>query len=108
MEEIPLDFMDVKELYRCYMSFLKQGGLFVRTAKTYKMGQSLALNVTLPDALEPLLVSGKVAWITPHGAQNSSPAGVGVAFIDDKHHLNDQIIKLVAGLQASNEITYTL
>lgn len=108
MEEIPLDFMDIKELYRCYMPFLKQGGLFVRTAKAYKMGQSLALNVTLPDALEPILVTGKVAWITPHGAQNASPAGVGVAFIDDKHRLSEQITKLVAGLQASHEITYTL
>lgn len=108
MEEIPLDFLDIKELNRAYMPFLKQGGLFVRTVRHFKIGQSMALSVTLPDALEPIAVSGKVAWITPQGAQNSSPAGIGVAFIDDKLMLRDKIEKLVSGLQESPEATYTL
>lgn len=108
MEEIALDFIDVKELNRAYMPFLKQGGLFVRTARSYKMGQSLALSVTLPDALEAIPVSGKVAWMTPAGAQNNSPAGVGLAFIDDKHQLGAKIEKLIGELQNSPESTYTL
>ncbi len=108
MEEIPLDFIDLKELNRSFMPFLKQGGLFVRTARSYKMGQSLALSVTLPDALEAIPVSGKVAWLTPQGAQNNSPAGVGVAFIDDKHQLRDKIEKLLSGLQNSADSSYTL
>lgn len=108
LEEIPLDFLDIKELNRAFMPFLKQGGLFVRTARQYKVGQSLALSVTLPDALETVTVTGKVAWITPHGAQNNSPAGIGVAFIDDKSQLRDKIEKLVSGLQNSPEATYTL
>ncbi|MCT6699482.1 PilZ domain-containing protein [Rheinheimera sp. 4Y26] len=108
MEEIPLDFLDIKELNRAYMPFLKQGGLFVRTARQYKIGQSLALLVTLPDALEATPVSGKVAWLTPHGAQNNSPAGIGVAFIDDKLGLRDKIEKLISGLQESTDPTYTL
>jgi type IV pilus assembly protein PilZ len=56
MEELTLGFTDIKELYRCYMPFFKNGGLFVRSARHYKMGQSLALSVTLPDALEPASV----------------------------------------------------
>jgi type IV pilus assembly protein PilZ len=108
MEVIQLDFIDIRELNRAFMPFLKQGGLFVRTARSYKMGQSLALSVTLPDALEAIPVSGKVAWLTPPGAQNNCPAGVGVAFIDDKHQLCDKIEKLVSGLQHSTESSYTL
>ncbi len=108
MEEITLDFPDLKELYRSYMPFLKQGGLFVRTNRQYRIGQSLALSVILPDGLEGISVSGKVAWITPQGAQNSSPAGIGVAFIDDKQNLRDKIEKLLSGSAESQELTYTL
>lgn len=108
MEEITLDFLDSKELYLAYMPFLKQGGLFVRTSRHYKMGQSLALQVTLPDDLESTTVSGKVAWITPQGAQNSGPMGIGIAFIDDKQQLRAKIEKLLSGSQESLEMTHTI
>jgi type IV pilus assembly protein PilZ len=108
MEELSIGFNDIKELYRSYMPFLKNGGLFVRTPRQYKMGQSLALSVTLPDALEPLSVSGKVAWITPHGSQSSSPAGVGITFIDDKSQLGAKIEKLLGGMLNAPDPTYTI
>ena len=108
LEEIPLDFLDIKELNRAFMPFLKQGGLFVRTARVYKIGQSLALSVTLPDALETVSVTGKVAWITPQGAQNSGPTGIGIAFIDDKQQLRAKIEKLLSGSQDSLEMTHTI
>ncbi|WP_423186544.1 PilZ domain-containing protein [Alishewanella sp. d11] len=108
MEELALGFSDTKELYRSYMPFLKNGGLFFRSARHYRMGQSLALTVTLPDALEPIVVSGKVAWISPLGAQSGNPAGVGVAFIDDKQGLSNRIEKLLTSMQGSLEPTYTL
>lgn len=108
MEELALGFSDNKELYRCYMPFFKNGGLFVRSARHYRMGQSLALSVTLPDALEPIVVSGKVAWLSPVGAQSANPAGIGVAFIDDKQDLSGRIEKLVGALLSSNEPTYTM
>lgn len=108
MEELTIDFNDLKDLYRSYMPFLKNGGLFVRTARQYKMGQSLALSVTLPDSLESVTVSGKVAWITPHGSQSSNPAGVGVSFIDDKSQLSTQIEKLLGGMLNSADPTHTI
>ena len=108
MDEIQLDFTELKELYRCYMPFFKNGGLFIRSARHYRMGQSLALSVTLPDTLEPVIVSGKVAWVSPLGAQSSNPAGIGVAFIDDKHGLSSRIEKLLGGMLSSNEPTYTM
>lgn len=108
MEELSIGFSDVKDLYRSYMPFLKTGGLFVRTSRQYKMGQALALTVTLPDALEPIMVSGKIAWITPPGSQSSSPAGIGITFIDDKAQLGAQIEKLLGGMLNSTDPTYTI
>lgn len=108
MEELSINFSDLKDLYRSYMPFLKSGGLFVRTARGYKMGQSLALSVTLPDALEPIMVSGKVAWVTPHGSQSANPAGIGITFIDDKAQLGAQIEKLLGGMLGSADTTYTI
>lgn len=108
MDELSIGFSDLKELYRSYMPFLKHGGLFIRTGTGYKMGQSLALTVTLPDALESISVSGKVAWISPHGSQSAMPAGVGIAFIDDKQQLSAKIEKLVGQYSASGEATYTM
>ncbi|EHR39505.1 PilZ domain-containing protein [Alishewanella jeotgali] len=108
MEELALGFTDTKELYRCYMSFFKNGGLFIRSARHYRLGQSLALSVTLPDALDPIPVTGKVAWVSPLGAQSSNPAGIGVAFIDDKHNLSNRIEKLLGAMLHSNEPTYTM
>lgn len=108
MEELSIGFSDLKELYRSYMPFLKQGGLFVRTSSGYKMGQSLALKVTLPDSLESISVSGKVSWVSPHGSQSALPAGIGIAFIDDKQQLSTTIEKLVAEYLAADEATYTM
>lgn len=108
MQELLIDYEDLRELYKCYMPFLKNGGLFIRTNMQYEMGESLALRITLPDALEDDLVSGKVAWITGQGSQNSNPPGVGVSFIDDKAHVKDKIEKLVLDMIHSGDRTYTM
>ena len=108
MEELAISFNDLKDLYRSYMPFLKTGGLFIRTARQYKMGQAVALSVTLPDALEPLVVTGKIAWITPHGSQSSNPAGIGICFIDDKAQVGAQIEKLLGGMLSSPDPTHTI
>lgn len=108
MEELSLGFNDIKELYRSYMPFMKTGGVFIRTARQYKMGQSVVLSINLPDALEPITVQGKVAWISPHGAQSSNPAGIGIAFVDDKAMIGDKIEKLLGGMLNSTEPTYTI
>mgnify|MGYP006205473503 CR=1 FL=1 len=88
--------------------FVGHAAFLQRKWRRAQMGQSLALSVTLPDALEPVLVTGKVAWVSPLGAQSSNPAGIGVAFIDDKHNLSSRIEKLLGGMLHSNEPTYTM
>lgn len=108
MQELLIDIPDLDELYRCYMPFLSKGGLFVPTNMRYAAGHALALRVTLPDALEDDIVTGKVVWITPQGAQSSKPPGIGISFIDDKTNLNIKIEKLLGTMLNSGNPTHTM
>ena len=107
MQALLADFEDLDELYRCSMPFLKSGGMFIKSNGHFEMGQPLTLRVTLPDALEADEVEVEVAWLTPQGAQNSNPPGVGVAF-KDAPALNDKIHKLLGSMLHSDKPTYTM
>ncbi|CCQ12175.1 type 4 fimbrial biogenesis protein PILZ [Pseudoalteromonas luteoviolacea B = ATCC 29581] len=108
MQELLVDFEDLDELYRCYMAFLRQGGLFVKTNMKFEIGTELKLRVTLPDALEEDVFVGKVVWISPQGAQNSNPPGAGIAFSDNAQNTNEKVIKLLGTSLNSDKPTYTM
>ncbi len=108
MEKLTLEYTTDHELYLSYMPFLKQGGLFVRTTKEFDIGTEFLLEVTLPDALESSTVVGKVCWLTPRGANNGTPAGIGISFIEDKDNLRNQIEKALGRLLNSSEATLTM
>jgi type IV pilus assembly protein PilZ len=108
MQELLVEIDDLDELYCCYMPYLKNGGLFVRTNMRYEVGHPLALRVMLPDALEDDVVTGKVSWITPQGAQSSNPPGIGISFLDSKTNLNAKIEKLLGTMLNSGNPTYTM
>lgn len=108
MQELLVEFDDLDEVYRCYMPYIKNGGLFVRTNKAYEMGESLALRVILPDSLEDDVITGKVVWTTPIGVQSSNPAGVGIGFIDDKTNLREKIESQLGTMLNSGNPTYTI
>ena len=77
---LSLNIADKEELYKLYMAFVKNGGLFVPSGKTHSLGDDVFVLVTLEDINEKLPFSGKVVWITPQGAQGNRRAGVGVQF----------------------------
>ncbi len=108
LEEIPLDFHNIRELYDAYMPYLKNGGLFVKTTRPYRMGEAITLSVTLPDALEPESVGGKVVWITPGANQHSTPCGIGIGFFEDKMQMQSRIEKLLGSMLNSGELTFTM
>jgi type IV pilus assembly protein PilZ len=108
MHEFSVEFLSDRELYQYYMPFVKNGGLFVRTSERFELGDKIKLEVTLPDSLEASIVTGKVCWLTPIGAQNGTPAGVGVNFEEDEDHVRNQIEKLIGRLLNSSEATLTM
>jgi len=71
-------------LYAAYMPFLKNGGMFVPTTKPYKIGDEIYLILSLMDDPNKYPIAGKVAWITPAGANHNKAQGIGVHFPADE------------------------
>jgi type IV pilus assembly protein PilZ len=68
---LSLAVKDKNALFQAYMPYIKQGGVFVPTPKRYFIGDEVFLLMTLPESAERLPVAGKVAWVTPSGAQGN-------------------------------------
>ncbi len=67
-------------LYSAYMPWIKTGGIFVPTNRSYSLGDEIYLLLTLMDDPAKFPISGKVVWITPPDAHGKKIQGVGVAF----------------------------
>ncbi len=106
---LSLTIRDKSALYASYMPFVKNGGLFIPTAKAYKLGDEVFMLLTLTDSKDKLPVAGKVVWITPKGAQGSKTAGIGVQFSElDKGATRSKIEKSLAGALKSDRPTHTM
>ena len=108
MVPLNVEFYSERDLYLAFMPFLKEGGLFVRTPRQYDLGDEVELNILLPDALEESIVHGEVCWLTPVGAQNGTPPGVGVTFIKDPEKIRHQIEQILSRHLNSSESTLTM
>jgi type IV pilus assembly protein PilZ len=107
---ISLKIKDAASLYSAYMPFLKNGGLFAPTAQQYALGDEVVLLITLADETERLSVVGKVAWISPLGAQGNRTAGIGIHFNEssDGEVARQRIENILAGVLASERPTHTM
>ncbi|MCJ8321469.1 MAG: PilZ domain-containing protein [Colwellia sp.] len=108
MKKLYIEFSTDRELYLSYMPFLKEGGLFIRSSQTIELGTEVELEVLLPDSLEQSLVKGVVCWLTPVGAQNGTPPGIGISFVDDPDKIRYQIEKAIARHLNSSDPTLTM
>lgn len=100
---IQLVFREKGALYAAYIPVLADGGLFVPTARDYKLGEDIYLLLSLPDDPQRYPVAGKVAWITPANASGGRTQGVGVKFpSDDKTRLLRVKIEEILGTSISS------
>ncbi len=81
---IQLVFREKGALYAAYIPLLSEGGLFVPTAREYRLGEDIYLLLSLPEDTQRYPVAGKVAWITPANASGGRTQGVGVRFPTDE------------------------
>lgn len=97
-------------LYAAYMPFLKNGGMFVPTAKPYKLGDEIYLILALMEDPNKYPIAGKVAWITPAGANNNKAQGIGVHFPDDEagQRAKLRIEEILGAALRSSRATHTL
>lgn len=79
---LSLNIQGAAELHQCYMPFIANGGLFIKTANKYKIGDDVFLILTLDDD-ERMPITGKVIWITPKGSQGGKSQGIGVQLADN-------------------------
>jgi type IV pilus assembly protein PilZ len=97
-------------LYAAYMPFLKNGGMFVPTARPYKIGDEIYLILALMEDVNKYPIAGKVAWITPAGANNNKAQGIGVHFPDDEtgQRAKLRIEEILGAALRSSRATHTL
>jgi len=101
---------DKNALYEAYMPFIKNGGLFIPTKKTYALGNEIFVLLSLMDESEKIPFAGRVIWITPKGAQGNRQAGIGVQFNDDVNgkQVRNKIETYLAGALKSERPTHTM
>lgn len=81
---IQLVFREKGALYAAYVPLMMDGGLFVPTAREYRLGDDIYLLLSLPEDPQRYPVAGKVAWVTPANASGGRTQGVGVRFPNDE------------------------
>jgi len=100
---LSLTIKDKSVLYAAYMPFIKHGGLFIPTNKSYKLGDEVFMLLNLMDEPEKIPVAGKVVWITPNRA-----AGIGVQFNEGDATARNKIETYLAGALKSDRPTHTM
>lgn len=93
---------DLNELYAAYMPFVRNGGLFIPSRRSYRLGDDVFFLLELMDEPEKIPLSGKVVWITPKGGAGNRLAGIGVQFDENQGQLVDKIDTYLAGEPLSN------
>lgn len=107
---LSLAIKDKATLYSAYMPFVKNGGLFIPTAKRYRLGDEVFVLLSLMEESERLPVAGKVVWITPAGAQGGRVAGIGVQFADspESETVRGKIETALVGILNADTPTHTM
>jgi type IV pilus assembly protein PilZ len=97
-------------LYAAYMPFLTNGGIFVPTNKTYKIADEIYLILSLMEDTSKYPIAGKVAWVTPAGANNNKAQGIGVHFPADESgiRVKQRIEEILGAAIGSSRATHTL
>ena len=107
---ISLNIKEKAILYAAYMPFVKGGGIFIPTARPYKLGDEIFMLITLMDDSAKLPVAGRVIWLTPSGCHGNRVQGVGVQFKDDDSGtaVKARIETLLTGQLQLSRQTHTL
>lgn len=106
---LSLTIKDKNALYAAYMPYLKNGGIFIPSNKKYKLGDEVFMLLSLMEETEKIPVAGKVAWMTPQGAEGNRATGIGVNFSDqDGGTARRKIETYLAGALTADRITHTM
>ena len=105
---LSLTIKDRAALQAAYMPFIRNGGLFVPSARPFALGDAVFLLLRLLDDPNRIGVAGKVVWVTPPGAARRKPAGVGVQFNEADSALQGRIKSWLGDSLNAGRETHTL
>jgi len=106
---LTLTIKDKSALYLAYMPFVRNGGLFIPTNSSYKLGDEVFMLLSVMGEEEKIPVAGRVIWITPKGAQGKRTAGIDVQFSDlDQGNTQKRIENYLAGALGGDKPTHTI
>ena len=101
---VQLAIKEKAALYAAYIPLFKEGGVFIPTAREYKLGADVYVLLTLPEDTQRYPVAGKVAWVTPARAAGNRTQGVGIRFpSDEKSRLLKLKIEEILGAHLASE-----
>lgn len=104
-----LAIKDKKQLYKSYMPFITNGGLFIPTKRMYKMGEEVFMLLVLMDETERLPIAGTVVWKTPEGSDANRVAGIGIQLSNkDGGKVKGKIETYLAGALELDRSTHTM
>ncbi len=106
---LSLNLQGAAELHKHYMPFIQNGGLFLKTNKSYQLGEEVFVLLTL-DEDERMPVTGKVIWVTPKGAQGSKSQGIGIQLAQnaDMNNIRKKIDTILAPYGGEDIATETM
>jgi type IV pilus assembly protein PilZ len=107
---IQLAIKEKAALHAAYIPLFAEGGIFIPTAREYKLGDDIYVLLSLPEDPQRYPVAGKVAWVTPARAAGSRTQGVGIQFPKDEKSrlLKLKIEEILGALVGSDRPTQTI
>ena len=106
---ISLAIRDQSMLHSNYMPFIKGGGIFIPTEKTFELGDEVFLLLTLLDDPERFAITGKVIWINYRTTPGGRQMGVGIQFGGaEGANLQKKIEAQLAGYARTDQPTNTM
>ncbi|MFH1489720.1 MAG: TIGR02266 family protein [Pseudomonadota bacterium] len=93
---LSLTYKDRSAFIKAYTGNISIGGLFIKTEKPLKQGETFLLKLQLPGLAEPMAIKSEVAWSKKgDGKAESEVSGMGIRFVEmtkaDSRSLADYI-----------------
>lgn len=96
-------------LHSSYMPFIKGGGIFIPTEKSFELGDEVFLLLTVMEDPERFAITGKVVWINYRTTPGGRQMGVGIQFSGaEGASLQKKIEALLAGYARADQPTNTM
>lgn len=99
---IAMTIKDKVALHNNYMTFIKNGGLFIASRTEYELGDDVFILLKLMDEPEKIPVASKVIWIAHKTVKRPHAPGVGIQFSDPDNIARGKIETYLAGSLGSS------